>query len=108
MAMANENAGGPGVEELRAQFDALQRQIAVATVGAAEDFVALLASTEVDGLMTGISNAAGQLDEPTRKRVASWVKMRADMVTLAKAELARLRGLAAVADTEGGDGGNNG
>jgi hypothetical protein len=52
--------------------------------------------------MTGISNAAGQLDEATRKRVAAWVKMRADMVTLAKLELTRLRGLAAVADTEGG------
>lgn len=103
--MAEENAGGPGVEELRAQFDALQRQIAVATVGAAENFVGLLASVEVDGLMAGITNASASLDEATRKRVASWVKMRADMVTLAKLELARLRGLAAVTDPEGGSNG---
>lgn len=103
--MAEDNAGAPGVEELRAQFDALQRQIAVATVGAAEDFVALLASPEVDALMTGITNAAAPLDEATRKRVASWAKMRNDMATLAKLELARLRGLAAVADTEGASNG---
>ncbi|MBT2242692.1 hypothetical protein JQK15_04000 [Sphingobium sp. BHU LFT2] len=96
--MADENAGTTGVEELRAQFDALQRRIAIATVGAQEDFVALLASPEVDGLMAAMTSAAADLDEATRKRVAAWVKMRSDIASLAKSELVRLRGLAAVAD----------
>ena len=59
--------------------------------------MALLASTEVDGLMAAIQAAVDPLDAVTRKRVTAWVKMRGDMATLAKLDLARLRGLAAVA-----------
>lgn len=103
--MADQNAGAPRVEELRAQFDALQRQIAAATVGKAESFVALMASPELDDMMTGLTNAVADLDEATRKRVASWVKMRAGIVALSALELKRLRGLAAVADVEPANGG---
>ncbi|MAM40275.1 MAG: hypothetical protein CL949_17640 [Erythrobacter sp.] len=96
----------PTIEEMRAQKDELERRLAAASLGAAEAFVALLASEEVDALMTAMSATVEPLDAATRKRVAAWVKMRGDMATLAKLELARLRGLAAVADTESaGNGG---
>lgn len=95
-------ADEPTIDEMRAQRDALDRRLAVASVGSAEAFVALLASTEVDGLMAAIQAAVDPLDAVTRKRVTAWVKMRGDMATLAKLDLARLRGLAAVAD-EGDD-----
>jgi hypothetical protein len=95
----------PTIEELRAQRDDLDRRLAVASVGAAEALVTLLAGPELDGLMEAVTSTAGPLDAGTRKRVASWVKMRADMATLAKLDLARLRSLAAVADTEGADNG---
>lgn len=90
----------PTIEELRAQKDELERRLALASIGAAEAFVALLASDEVDALMTAMSATVEPLDAATRKRVAAWVKMRADMATLAKLELARLRGLVAVSDAE--------
>jgi hypothetical protein len=94
----------PTIEEMRAQKDELERMLAVASVGAAEAFVALLASAEVDQLMAAFTSTVEPLDAGTRKRVAAWVKMRADMMTLAKLELARLRGLAAVVDGANGDG----
>ncbi|WP_312313171.1 hypothetical protein [Sphingobium yanoikuyae] len=103
--MAEETADAPGVGELRAQFEALQRQIAAATVGTSESFVALLASPELDAMMAAVTNAAADLDEPTRKRVAAWVKMRAGIATLAALELTRLRGLAAVAQEAPTNGG---
>ncbi len=95
----------PTIEEMRAQRDDLERRLAVASVGAAEALVTMLAGPELDGLMATLTSTAEPLDAGTRKRIASWVKMRGDMATLAKLELTRLRGLAAVAETEAAENG---
>ena len=94
----------PTIEELRAQKDDLERRLAVASLGAAEAFAALLDSPEVAQLMDVFTSTVEPLDASTRKRVAAWVKMRADMTTLAKLELSRLRALAAAAEEASSDG----
>lgn len=94
----------PTIEELRAQRDELDRRLAAASVNAADALVTLLAGPEVDALMGAIVSTAEPLDAATRKRVAAWVKMRADMATLAKLDLARLRSLVGTADEGAGNG----
>lgn len=81
------------IEALRAQYAQLERQLAEASIAPAETYIGLLGSPEVDQLLDAITVAAEQLDSATRTRVAQWVKMRADLVTLATMDVARMRKL---------------
>ena len=81
--------------DLRAQQATLERQIAEASLPAAQAYAALLGSSEVDQLMTAITASAEQLDDTTRNRITVFAKMRSDLVILANADVSRMQKLAA-------------
>ena len=83
----------PDLNDLRAQRDALDRQVAEATIDPAEELMALLGGEEVTRLLDRLAVAAAPLDEATRRRVEQWAKMREAMTKLGLIELARMRKL---------------
>jgi len=87
------NSKTPCVDDLRAQRDELDRQVARATVDPMEAFVALLGSAEITDQLDRLTAAAVPLDEVTRKRVEQWARTREALAKLADIELARLRKL---------------
>ena len=81
------------IHDLRAQRDALDRQVAVATIAPTEELLALLASEEISQFLARLTQAAETLDDATVRRVAQWVGAREALVKLGELELARLRRL---------------
>lgn len=78
--------------QLRAQSATVERQIAEATLPAAQAYASLLGSPEVDQLMAAITSAAAKLmDDTTSARVTMFAKMRADLVILANADVDRMQ-----------------
>lgn len=91
------------IDQMRAQYAALERDLAAASIAPTETYIALLGSPEVDQLLNAIAGAAEQLDGSTRARIAQWTKMRNDLVTLANMDLARMRKLVEVTDAAPAD-----
>jgi len=85
----------PDLNDLRAQRDQLDRQLADATIAPTEELIALLGSDELSQLLDRLTAAAASLDEATRRRIEQWVRAREAMVKLSGIELARLRKLVA-------------
>jgi hypothetical protein len=85
--------GKASLEDLRAQRDALERQLAQATIEPTEAYVALLGGEDVSALLDRLTAAAASLDDATRLRLDQWIKAHKAMVTLSGLELARLRKL---------------
>jgi len=81
------------IAEMRAQRDALDRDVAAATVEAMGEFLALLSADEITQRLEQLRTAAELLDDGTRNRVEQWLKMHAAMAKLGDLELARLRKL---------------
>ena len=81
------------LDDLRAQRDALDRQLAEASLEPARALATLLASQEVADLMTAITTAATPLDEANRQRIGQWVAMHAALAKLGQMEVTRLEKL---------------
>lgn len=86
-------AAKASIHDLRAQRDALDRQVAAATIAPTEELMALLASEEIGQFLARLTQAAEMLDDATVRRVAQWVGARDALVKLGELELARLRRL---------------
>ena len=89
----SDAASAPTISDLRAQRDALERQVAAATIAPCEAYMALLASDEISQFLARLEAAVETLDDATVRRVAQWVGARDAMVKLGNIELARLRRL---------------
>ena len=83
----------PDLNDLRAQRDQLDRQLADATIAPTEELIALLGSDELTQLLDRLTAGAASLDEATQRRIEQWVRAREAMVKLSAIELARLRKL---------------
>ena len=83
----------PDLNDLRAQRDQLDRQLADATIAPTEELIGLLGSDELTQLLDRLTAASALLDEATRRRIEQWVRAREAMVKLSGIELARLRKL---------------
>ena len=83
----------PDLNDLRAQRDQLDRQLADATITPTEELIGLLGSDELTQLLDRLTAAAALLDEATRRRIEQWVRARDAMVKQSGIELARLRKL---------------
>jgi len=83
----------PDLNDLRAQRDELDQQLAEASIAPTEELVSLLGSDELAQLLDRLTAAAALLDEATRRRIQQWVRAREALVKLSAIELARLRKL---------------
>ena len=81
------------IDDLYAERAALDLAIAEASITTLQAFVAILNRSDVTALMAEVTTAVSTLDEGWRNRVAGWTTVRANLVVIGNAEIARFQKL---------------